>query len=156
MPYQFQLRFLNDHFTWRPTCIYECILIRTYLSEQNVFQKVTEKNKKYFMSNICVPYVAWFFKTILKKVMLYTHFWTSTFSNHKQSQKHVLPKLFVVDNWKKPLLKWQRKLCYGRSAAKQQVQIPDNPHLSMWKRNCSGIILVFHYMHLLMSAYTFF
>jgi len=30
LPYQFQLRSLNDHFTRRPTCIYECILIRTH------------------------------------------------------------------------------------------------------------------------------
>jgi hypothetical protein len=29
-PYQFQFRSLNDHFTWTPTCIYECILIRTH------------------------------------------------------------------------------------------------------------------------------
>jgi len=32
-----------------------------YLSQQNVFQNITEKNKKYFMSSTYVP---WFFKTI--------------------------------------------------------------------------------------------
>jgi hypothetical protein len=35
--------------------------LANYLSQQNVFQNITEKNKKCFMSSTCVP---WFFKTI--------------------------------------------------------------------------------------------
>jgi hypothetical protein len=38
--------------------------LTNYIPQQNVFQKATKKNQKYFMSSICVPYVSWFFKNI--------------------------------------------------------------------------------------------
>jgi hypothetical protein len=38
----------------------------SYIPEQNVFQKATEKNQKYFMSSTCVPYASWFLRQFKK------------------------------------------------------------------------------------------
>jgi len=48
------------------------------------------------------------------------HTFLNLYIQQLQSQKQVLPKLLMVDNSKKPLLKWERKLFNeSRSVAKQ-------------------------------------